>query len=182
MLKIENATLCDIKNIMQIEKESFAPDIQESEEVFFERIKIFPEGFLLFFEEDSGLEKNPADLQGRIPFGYFSTELWSGIPDAQDFAVGHDIKKLHSPHGKILYISSFALSKNARGKGNGFALFLQSLERLEKQFLLEREVLLVNEKWQGAKHIYEKAGFKETMKIPGAFPDSKFGIFMEREV
>lgn len=183
MLKIENAKPCDIKNIMQIEKESFAVDIQESEEVFFERIKIFPEGFLLFFEEeDSVCEKNLADLQSRCPLGYFSTELWSGIPDSQDFAVGHDIKKLHSPDGKILYISSFALSKNARGKGNGFALFLQSLKRLENLFLLEREVLLVNEKWQGAKHIYEKAGFKETMKVPGAFPDSKFGIFMEREL
>lgn len=199
IMKIQNAKLSDIKSIMKIERSSFLPNIQEEEKVFLERIKVFPEGFLLFYNDDlqsfsqssvgsqsatssQNVAKTLPFLQSSRPLGYFSTELWEKVPSNEDFAVGHDIKKLHSPSGKILYISSFALLPEARGKGNGFLLFNESLRYLEKRFSLEREVLLVNEKWQGAKHIYEKSGFIETQEIVGAFPDSDFGIFMERNV
>lgn len=192
-MTLQNAKFSDIKSIMKIERSSFLPNIQEEEKVFLERIKVFPKGFLLFYNDDlqsfsqsatssQNVAKTLPFSQSSRPLGYFSTELWEKVPPQQDFSVGHDIKKLHSPSGKILYISSFALLPEARGKGNGFLFFNESLRHLEKRFSLEREVLLVNEKWQGAKHIYEKSGFIETQKIVGAFPDSDFGIFMERIV
>lgn len=195
MFALKNATLSDIESIMKIERSSFLPNIQEEKKVFLERIKVFPEGFLLFCNDDLEKSQSASSLQSCAkgsqsasssrsarPLGYFSTELWEKVPTAQDFAVGHDIKKLHSSSGKILYISSFALLPEARGKGNGTFLFNESLRHLEKRFALQCEVLLVNEKWQGAKHIYEKSGFVETQKIANAFPDSEFGIFMERSV
>lgn len=169
MIRLENAKLSDIESIMKIEKVSFAPEIQENEETFLERIKVFPEGFFVFRAEDN-----------ENPIGYFSSELWTEIPDEKDFSVGHSIKKLHSKSGKIVYISSFALIPEVRGKGNGFLLFKESLKKLENIFLPKKETLLVNEKWLGAKKIYEKYGFSETKKIKNAFPDSNFGLFMEK--
>ena len=47
-------------------------------------------------------------------------------------------------------------------------------------------VLLVNEEWHGAKHLYEKLGFKEVRRIKGFFPslkqDSSDGIVMQKSV
>ena len=52
MLKIRTACENDLPQIMLIEKLSFAPQIQESQNVFLERIKVCPKMFLIFYETD----------------------------------------------------------------------------------------------------------------------------------
>lgn len=181
MIVLKNAGLSDICDIMRIENASFSENIREDRKIFEERIRIFPEGFVLFCEEDDPGKKQSGKIQG-----YFSTELWKSVPEAESFSVGHSIKNLHSENGKTIYISSFALLPEIRGKGNGTRLFNEALLfikeklRAEKNIEIEREVLLVNEIWEGARHIYGKSGFKETRKIRNAFPDSEYGIVMER--
>ena len=94
--------------------------------------------------------------------------------------MGHSIKKIHSDNGKILYISSFALPEKFRGKGNGTKFFNTAIKELETDFFPEKEVLMVNEDWKGARHIYEKSGFMEISRIENAFFPSRAGIVMER--
>ena len=166
---LRKASQPDIKEIMKIEKDSFLPEIREKEELFLERICVFPEGFFVFEEEETGHLA-----------GYFSSELWETVPDFNEFSVGHSIKKIHSDNGKILYISSFALMESFRGKGNGTKFFNAAIKELESDFLPEKEVLMVNEDWKGARHIYEKSGFMEISRIENAFFPSRAGIVMER--
>ena len=52
MLKIRTACESDLPQIMLIEKSSFAPQIQESQNVFLERMKLCPKMFLIFYEAD----------------------------------------------------------------------------------------------------------------------------------
>ncbi len=168
MLFIKNAEKSDISDIMRIERASFIPEIQEDERVFAERIEIFPEGFLLLYDDEN-----------HSAAGYFCSELWKTVPDHSDFAVGHSIKKLHAGGGKILYISSFAILPEFRGRGIASDFFKRSLFRMREKFMVESEVLLVNENWLGARHIYWKSGFMETGRVRNAFPNGAAGLVME---
>ena len=165
---LRNAALLDLCAVMNIERASFEPDIQETEAVFRRRIELFPEGFVLF-----------TDSAGNTA-GYLCSELWSDIPEnPADFSVGHDISKMHRADGKILYISSFALLPEYRGCGNGALLFSKGLSFIKKCVQSVQEmVLLVNEQWTGARRIYESYGFTRTAVIPDAFPHSA-GIVMQ---
>ena len=71
---LRKARQADIKEIMKIEKDSFLPEIREKEELFVERICVFPEGFFVFEEEATGHLA-----------GYFSSELWETVPDFDEF-------------------------------------------------------------------------------------------------
>jgi len=166
---LRKACFSDIEKIMAIENNSFIPEIREKRVLFLERLSVFPEGFFLFEEKKSG-----------NTVGYFSSELWETIPDFNEFSVGHSIKKIHSANGKILYISSFALMESFRGKGNGTKFFNTAIKELETGFSPEKEVLMVNEDWKGARCIYEKSGFMEISRIENAFFPSRAGIVMER--
>lgn len=151
----------DISQIMKIEQSSFIEEIQESEEVFKERIETFCEGFLLF------------DAEGNegCAAGYFSTELWKEIPESESsFKIGHSIKSTHKNDGTVLYISSFAILPEYRGGGNGKKLFSQALEYLKTNTKIEKLILLVNTEWEGAQHIYASYGFKEVFRIKNIFP------------
>ena len=48
VFSLRNAALLDLCAVMNIERASFEPDIQETEAVFRRRIELFPEGFVLF--------------------------------------------------------------------------------------------------------------------------------------
>ena len=170
MLTIRNANLNDIPAIMEIERQSFIPQIQEKENVFSKRIEIFSSGFLVFENES-----------GKI-CGYICSELWDDLgfnenhpaqPELDNLqarlSVGHNIKDVHSAGGKILYISSFALAKELRGKGTGKSLFAESIDYIKKSHDIKKMILLVNEDWGGAQKIYWEYGFKIICHIPGMF-------------
>ena len=109
MYRIRNAQKSDLDKIMQIESESFIPQISEKLEVFEKRLQFFQKGFLVF-----------EDISSGEVFGYFSSELWKDFPrDFSSFKIGHDIEDCFFEDGKNLYISSFAILKKMRGKGIG---------------------------------------------------------------
>jgi len=167
MFVLRIALLSDIDAIMRIENESFHPLIQESKTVFEQRLKTFPEGFVLFLHEETGEVA-----------GYLCSELWKNVPACADcFAVGHDAARAHCANGAVLYLSSFALLKKYRGKGNGALLFKRALGELVNRSPVECVLLMVHVAWGGARHIYETAGFQAHMVIPSAFPDAD-GIVM----
>ena len=167
----------DIHQIMNIERQSFIPAIQEKKRVFEKRLKIFPEGFLLLADcSDEVVLENPENLDKK---SYKILE--------KRFSLGHNPVLTHKTEGSVLYVSSYALLKDYRGKGLGEKFFLNSLAALVSGLGgIKKVVLLVNEDWQAARKIYEKNGFKEKFTLKGFFPTlqkKKFadGIVMEAD-
>ena len=169
-MTVRNACKDDMPAIMNIEKDAFAAQIQEKNETFTERMKVFGGGFLVF--------ENDGDIAG-----YFCSERWPEIPENEDlFKLGHSARKTHVYDGKVLYISSFAILSKYRGKGLGRKLFCEALD-----FILLHEkgikqlLLLVNEQWKGALNIYSDYGFEKISCADGVFPESR-GIIMKKEL
>ena len=172
---IRKATKYDINAIMNIEKEAFSEGIKENKDVFLDRIESFSDGF--FILED----KNKA-------IGYFSSELWNSVPQKGDsyFSLNHSALKNHKKEGTILYISSIAILNEYKGTGLGYRFFYKSVEKIMKSFPQIKEiVLLVNEIWIPALHIYKKCGFIEYGRIQNFFSSAGIktdGILMRKSV
>lgn len=173
-VEIREASISDLDRIMEIEESAFIPGIREEREVFADRMKTFPPGFLVLEEK------------GKI-WGYFCCELWDEIPDKNKaFSLGHPAAGIHSPEGKVLYVSSYALDGRYRGLGLGKPFFKGALSHMEKSApQAETLLLVVNEEWKKARHIYETLGFREIRCIPGFFPSDNLvggasGIVMIR--
>ncbi len=172
---LRKAAKSDINAIMNIEKEAFAEEIQENKDVFLERIESFSDGF--FILED----KNKA-------IGYFSSELWNSVPQNGDscFSLNHSALKNHKKEGAVLYVSSVAILNEYKGNGLGYRFFSESVEKIIKSFPQIKEVvLLVNEIWIPALHIYKKCGFIEYGRIQNFFSSDGIksdGILMQKTV
>ncbi len=158
----------DIDAIMAIERNAFIPDIQENQKTFEERIKVFNQGFTLLADtsDKAILERGKAFV-----CGYFSSEIWDGLPATDDiFKLGHSAKKAHKKDGSVLYISSFALLSQYRGKGLARKFFHDSVTGIcEANKNIKTILLLVNEEWLSARHIYETEGFSELRRLPSFF-------------
>lgn len=184
-MKISYAKLSDISDIMKIEHSAFIPEIQENKETFEERIKIFSQGFFILSNDfrDSILEIKKTQI-----IGYFSSEIWNEFPKTNDiFTLGHSSKKVHNKNGSILYFSSFALLPSFQGKHLAEPFLKECLSSVCKTFPnIEKIVLLVNEEWLGARHLYKKLGFKDSRIIKDFFPSlnqnrkKSHGIIMEK--
>lgn len=174
-MKIRNAKLSDLKGIMVVEDQSFIPEIVESENVFAERLSAYPAGFFVLVDDENNI------------VGYFSSELWASVPkDSTSFTLGHSALENHCKNGSVLYVSSVAVLKSYRGKSLGEMLFNECVKEIcLKNKNVKHGVLLVNDVWKGAKHIYEKNGFVEYSKIEKFFrtSDNSFtdGILMSKD-
>ena len=98
MLKIRTAGENDLEKIMQIEKASFVPQIQENQNVFLERIKSCPKLFLIFYDSDEDFyDSNEENRSESLSYenseniaGYLCAELFSEIPQNPDeLQLGH---------------------------------------------------------------------------------------------
>lgn len=173
---------------MEIENRSFLPQVREERQVFLQRLKVFPQGFILLVDDSISCGNKNASFganNGNV-CGYFCTELWKKMPESEDvFSVGHDISLAHCVDGAVLYISSFAILPNFRGSGIGGKFFRSALNYIEESVSnLKEEVLLVNENWSAARHIYKKNGFSECFLIKNAFQNEflelQAGIVMKK--
>lgn len=169
--EIVKAESFHIEEIMQVEKACFIPQIQEEREVFLSRMGMNP--FYVFID----------GTNGKVA-GYISAEYMEKIPQS---AV--EIALNHKPSGKtsdIIYISSFALLPQYRGTGLGKELWIRSCELFSACPGLKKLVLLVNEVWKGAFHIYEKSGFEKVRVFKDFFPteqgEKSNGILMIKEI
>ncbi|WP_319506379.1 N-acetyltransferase [uncultured Methanolobus sp.] len=147
---------------MLVEHDSFHKNIAESRSVFFDRIKVFPEGFLVL------------EIDGEIA-GYISSEMWehSENIDAERFCLNHTISEVHISGGSELYISSIGVIKKYRGKGYGKMLFSELVERISSSYRIASIILIVSENWDAARKIYENNGFLEIQRINGFFEDDE---------
>jgi ribosomal-protein-alanine N-acetyltransferase len=162
------AEIKDITSIMEIEKNAFNLKICENETTFKERIECFSDGFFV-------LETNNKIV------GYLSAEIWDYYEEINDekFILGHSIKTSHNISGTELYISSTGILPDYRGKGLGGYIFQKSLENILKEYKkLKSIILIVSEKWNNAKTIYEKNGFTEIKIIKDFFNYNENGIVM----
>lgn len=183
---LRKATLSDLDSIMKVEASSFIPEIQEEREVFKQRILRCPELFLVF--EQNGEQKGQKGQTSEQVMGYLSAEFQTHIPEtASELKLGHipSENSVDSGDRPYIYISSFALLPQTRGAGLGKMAWEKSLELFRKTFEIKGFLLLVNEAWKGARHIYEQNGFKEITvfssffsKEDGTFTD---GILMIKE-
>ncbi len=182
----------DIFQIMNIERQSFIPAIQEKKRVFEKRLKVYPQGFLALADcSDEIVLKNKVALV----CGYLCAEKWDPLPDFEElrslsrvemsekeqksalkriekrFALGHNPLLTHKTNGCYLYVSSFALLKEYRGKGLGEKFFKNSLAALcAANPEIKKVVLLVDSEWQAALKIYEKLGFQKVFELKEFFP------------
>ena len=172
--RIQKAKGTDIEEIMAVEREGFIDSIQEEKKVFEKRLEVFPDGFFVLADSREYCETK------KIA-GYFSSEIWKEKPlSTECFTLGHDIESFHDKNGKCFYISSVAVKNQFKGKNLGNYLFRSAvLQVLKEHASIEECVLLVNENWKGARHIYEKAGFEEYSVIENFFADGGSGILME---
>ena len=177
---------------MNIERQSFIPAIQEKKRVFEKRLKVYPQGFLALADcSDEIVLKNKVALV----CGYLCAEKWDSLPDFEElrslsgvemsekeqksalkriekrFALGHNPLLTHKTNGCYLYVSSFALLKEYRGKGLGEKFFKNSLAALcAANPEIKKVVLLVDSEWQAALKIYEKLGFQKVFELKEFFP------------
>lgn len=170
-IKIAPAEPLYIDSIMHVEKSCFIPEIQEEREVFLSRMGKNP--FYVFMDETSG----------KVA-GYISAEYIEKIPESAS-----EVALNHKPSGKktnIIYISSFALLPEYRGEGLGKEMWNRSCALFSKLPGVKTLVLLVNEEWKGAAHIYERAGFKTVNVFEDFFPKTdgirSKGILMCKEL
>ena len=187
--RIDLAKPDDIEEIMRIETISFIQKIQEDRTVFLDRLASCPQGFLVLLPDnsaDSSVAVTSSKEGPRPIAGYLCSEIWQTIPLATSgaWSLGHSAKARHSSNGRVLYISSFAVEQSARG-GTGRQFFTDSLRSIRMSFpLLERVVLIVNENWLAARHIYETEGFVYTGKIESFFASipATDALVMEKEL
>jgi len=170
-LKIIEAKPLYIEEIMHVEESCFISEIQEEKGVFLSRMGENP--FFVFIDEDSN----------KVA-GYISAEYMEKIPETAS-----EIALNHKPSGKetdIIYISSFALLPEYRGTGLGKEMWNRSCSLFENLPGVKTLVLLVNEEWQGAFHIYEKSGFEKFKVFDDFFPcedgRKSDGILMAKKV
>ncbi len=174
----------DIPAIMKIERQAFIPSIQEKRKTFEKRLEVFPQGFIILSDSSESTVKK---FGNALTCGYLCSELWEDIPSPQDdekiysrkFSLGHNPQYTHKSTGKYLYITSFALLHDYRGRGTGSDFFRASLAALCGAFPKIKEVLLlVNQEWENAISIYKKHGFEEIHRIHDFFPTlRKQGLF-----
>jgi len=158
---VRTAKISDIDSIMKVEKASFIESIQEEESVFLKRIEICPSLFLIF-------EQN-----GKVA-GYLSAEILEKVPEkAEELKLGHEPKKIDPEENKaaFVYISSFAILPEYRGGGNGKKLWNESIKYF-RTCGFHNFLLLVNEVWKGAAHIYEESGFSQIQIFKDFFPST----------
>ena len=149
MIRFRTAVVADIDGIMEMEYDSFHEEVREKRELFLERIQVFPEGFIIMEIEEKYA-------------GYITSELWNfkEYRERRNFMINHSIKKCHDYNGKELYITSFAVKSEYRGKNYGKLMFEYFMDKMKEKYSPNCISLIVAERWEKAVDIYIKNGFK----------------------
>lgn len=168
----------DLKDILRVEQTCFESDFCEPSHIFSERINVFPEGFIIM------------EFEGNV-MGFLCSEIWNYKENlySKDFSLGHSINKVHVSNGTELYISSWGILPDFRGKGLGKALFSKSLEMITKTCPeLKGAILVVSDTWQHAITIYKEHQFAPLMLLEEFFAYSSIeklnenGIVMRKKI
>jgi len=159
MLVFREAKMTDIENIMKLEKKCFNEYTQENQDVYEERIRYFPEGFIVM--------ENDLCFYGAV-----SSEIWNYKKNIaiNDFTLGHSIKNKLDLNGNELYISSIGVFPQYRSNGYGKKLFNELIIHVKMIFPnVTKGILLINETWITAMKIYLDFGFEKIHEFPNFF-------------
>jgi len=159
MITFREAKLSDIDNIMYLEEKCFNIYTQESKNVYENRIKYFPKGFIV-------IEKD------NIFCGAVSSEIWNYKENIllKNFTLGHSIKEQLDLNGNELYISSIGILPQYRSNGYGRELFIELINHIKLLFpKVTKGILLINETWIHAMKIYQDFGFQYVCEFPDFF-------------
>lgn len=179
ILDTREACDADIDDIMALEESGFGLGIRETREVFSNRIRAFPAGFLMLVDPS----------RGGISIGYICSELWEfrATVGPQSFEVNHDISTSHRREGTELYISSMTVLPALRGQGAGSFLFERCINHVrERHPIVGSVILMVNETWEHARRIYVHNGFSQIARFEGFFhpvgKESQAAIIMRKQL
>ena len=136
------ASRADLAQVADLDYEAFSPyGTAESAEVFFRRLLVFPEGFIV------------AEDQGVI-VGYGCGEKWLALEDP---TLDEDPALRHHVDGTVFCITGMAVRLSHRGRGLGLALAQRLLAIARDQGC--QHVVLETTHAQG---LYERLGFHRT--------------------
>ena len=128
MIEIRRAKEEDLEEIVELENKVWPPGTRSPREKFESRLKIFPQGFFLAYNENSLIGASTSQI---INYDGSSIDSWE---DITDFGW---IRKTHNPEGNALYIVSLgAISRS----GAGSAL-MQAQKNLARELDLDFLVL-----------------------------------------
>lgn len=109
-------------------------------------------------QKEISLTENKSPTENSL----LKNELYISIPNEDYFLLGHNPTTLHNYNGNTLYISSIGIHSSQRGKGLGAFFAKEAVNKVLNLFpCITHGILIVNEKWLGAKKIYEKMGFQD---------------------
>jgi len=161
LIVFREAKLSDIEGIMHLEEKCFNIYTQESQDVYENRMKYFPHGFIVLENDD-------------ILCGAVSSEIWNYKENVslRDFTLGHSIKEQLDLNGNELYISSIGILPQYRSSGYGKKLFNELIAHIKTLFpKVTKGILLLNETWVYAMKIYQDYGFQYVCEFPDFFTD-----------
>lgn len=135
------ATENDLLQIIAMDQLIFgAYGAEESPDVIAARLTVFPEGCAVLGSDTDEL------------LGYLTTEKWA---ERRRPALDEDPHETHDPTGKVLNITTLAVSPNAQGSGFGSVLVDQAIQIARREGCIE--IVLETARAQG---FYEKLGFE----------------------
>lgn len=99
-----------LKEVMDVERSAWLPELQASKEKFISRLEIFPKGFIV--ARVNGKIKGVTTSQ-ITTYDPLEQKTWDEITD------NGIIKRTHNPSGNALYVVSVAVSADTQGMGVG---------------------------------------------------------------
>ncbi len=201
-IKINNATLKDLNQILDLEKEVWPEEMRASKERFEERLKIFGKGFFIITIKNKIMGATTSQIIDYNP---------KNPPNSWDEITGKcHISQTHNQNGNCLYIISLGVSPKIKGKNLNLGSKLlnkqkQLGEELNLKYILLsarvpeynkfcKEVSKVSiEAYSKLKRkdglsidrgirFYERNGFKQVKICPNTMKDKEsrnYGIIME---
>lgn len=148
-IHLRPATLADAPAIIAMDQAVFGwYGAAEDPRVIRARLHIFPQGCLV-------LEEGQADGSTRLA-GYLTTEKWQQLGEP---ALDQDPATIHSPQGRILHITTLAISPEHQNQGLGGRL-VQAAQRIAQTEGCTHIIL----ETAHAQRFYQRHGFTLTAR------------------
>lgn len=187
-----------LNDVVEVEKNSWPPELQAPREKFESRLNLFPEGF--FVVKIDGKIKGVSTSQVTT-YDSSSTRTWDEITD------NGTIKQTHNPSGDSLYVVSVGVGAESQGKGIGGMLVKSQIDLVKKlglkrlflgarapgydayckkngEISMEEYLELKNDKGEAVDpevRFYERQGLQPAKIIPNFEPDLQsrdYGVVM----
>jgi ribosomal protein S18 acetylase RimI-like enzyme len=160
---IRTAEAEDLPAIAALERTVEDPRLAASVQVLHDRLRLFPEGFLVAVSDD------------RV-VGYLESIRWDG-PSFERFDEIKDYERMHRALGSVLYIAFMAVDPAYRRRGFASQL-LQAVAKMAASRKIKKIQLVALPKLVG---FYGTAGFRRVRTLPH-FLENSAGELLEKDL